>query len=107
MDTMSGAFHVFLARLGSLCLISLPPKAKIGQMLIPLTILTMKLHLFLRWNLLVGGGFLFGWLRGSRKAITRDVRKGTKCVPKMVRFWNPHLFLGGALTGSPTTPSLT
>jgi hypothetical protein len=35
----------------------------------------------------------FGWLRGSRKGIARDVRKGVKCVPKMVRFWKPHLFL--------------
>ena len=41
----------------------------------------------------MGGGFLFGWVRGSRKGIDRDVRKGVKCVPEMVRFWNPHLFL--------------
>jgi hypothetical protein len=41
----------------------------------------------------VGGGFLFGWLRGSRKGIARDVRKGVKCVPEMVRFCKPHLFL--------------
>jgi hypothetical protein len=41
----------------------------------------------------VGGGFRFGWLRGSRKGIARDVGKGVKCVPKMVRFWKPHLFL--------------
>ena len=32
-------------------------------------------------------------LRGSTKGITRDVRKGVKCVLEMVRFWNPHLFL--------------
>jgi hypothetical protein len=41
----------------------------------------------------VGGGFLFGWLRSSRKGITRDVGKGIKCLPKVVRFWNPHLFV--------------
>jgi hypothetical protein len=46
-----------------------------------------------RWNLLVGGGFLFGCLRGYRKGITRDVRKGIKCVLEVVRIWNPHLFL--------------
>jgi hypothetical protein len=28
-----------------------------------------------------------------RKGITRDVRKGIKCVPEVIRFWNPHLFL--------------
>jgi hypothetical protein len=27
------------------------------------------------------------------KGIARDVGKGVKCVPKMVRFWKPHLFL--------------
>jgi hypothetical protein len=38
---------------------------------------------------------LFGWLkpRDSRKGITIDVGKGIKCVPKVVRFWNSHLFL--------------
>jgi hypothetical protein len=41
----------------------------------------------------VEGGFLFGWLRGSRRGITRDVEKGVKCVPVMVRCWKPHLFL--------------
>jgi hypothetical protein len=60
---------------------------------IPLTILTMVPHLSLGWILFAGGGFLFGWLRSSRKGITRDVRKGVKCVPEMVRFWKPHLFL--------------
>jgi hypothetical protein len=29
----------------------------------------------------------------SREGITRDVRKGIKCVPEVVRFWNPPLFL--------------
>jgi hypothetical protein len=40
-----------------------------------------------------GRGFLFGWLRGSRKGITRDIGKGIKYVPEVVMFWNPHLFL--------------
>jgi hypothetical protein len=62
-------------------------------MAISLTILTMEPHLSLGWILLVGGGFLFRWLRRSRKGITRDVGKGVKCVPEMVRFLNPHLFL--------------
>jgi hypothetical protein len=35
----------------------------------------------------------FGWLWSSRKGITRDVRKGVKCVPEMVKVWTPHLFL--------------
>jgi hypothetical protein len=92
MNTMRGAVHVVPDRLRNSPLISLLPKAKIGQMPIPLTILTIEPHLSLRWNLFVGGGFLFGWLRGSRKGITRDVGKGIKCVPKMIWFWNPHLF---------------
>jgi hypothetical protein len=37
--------------------------------------------------------WFFGWLRGSREEITRDFGDGVKCVPEMVRFWNPHLFL--------------
>ena len=60
---------------------------------IPLTIFTMVPHLSLGWILFVEEDFLFGWLRGSRKGIARDVGKGVKCVPKMVRFWKPHLFL--------------
>jgi hypothetical protein len=60
---------------------------------IPLTILTMEPHLSLGWILLVGGDFLFGWLKSSKKGITRDVGKGVKCVPTMVRFLNPHFFL--------------
>jgi hypothetical protein len=30
-------------------------------------------------------------MKGSKKGIARDVRKGVKCVPEMVRFWKPHL----------------
>jgi hypothetical protein len=54
---------------------------------------TMVPHLSLGWILFVGRGFLFGWLRDSRKGIARDVGKGVKCVPKMIRLWKPHLFL--------------
>jgi hypothetical protein len=68
-------------------------KQKSARLPIPLTILTMEPHLSLRWNFLVGGGFIFGRLRGSRKWITRDVGKGVKCVSEVVRFWIPHLFL--------------
>jgi hypothetical protein len=60
---------------------------------IPLTIFTMVPHPSLGWILFVEEDFLFRWLRGSRKGIARDVGKGVKCVPKMVRFWKPHLFL--------------
>jgi hypothetical protein len=48
----------------------------------------------------VGFG-LFGRLGCSRKGITRDVGKGVKCVPEMVRFWNPHLFLTRGLSQAP------
>jgi hypothetical protein len=36
---------------------------------------------------------LFGWMRDFWRANTIDIRKGVNCVPEMVRFWNPHLFL--------------
>jgi hypothetical protein len=92
MNTMRGVIHVPSARLKNPLLICLPPKAKSSQMPIPLTIVTMESHLSLGWNLFVGVG-LFGWLWRSRKWITRDVGKGVKCVPEVVRFWNLHLFL--------------
>jgi hypothetical protein len=59
---------------------------------IPLTKLTMEPHLSLECFLLVGGGFIFGWLRSSKKGVTRDARNGVKCVPERVSFLNPHLF---------------
>jgi hypothetical protein len=62
MNTMGGVAHVPTAQLRTLPLISLPPKAKISQMTLPLTIITMKSHLSLRWSLFVGFG-IFGWLR--------------------------------------------
>jgi hypothetical protein len=69
-------------------------KKKNSQMPIPLTIVTMESHLSLGWYLFVSFGlFRWMWLRASRKGIARDVGKGNKCVPKAVRFWNPHLFL--------------
>jgi hypothetical protein len=52
--------------------ISLPPKAKNNQVTIPVTIFTMVPHLSLKWNLFVGVGIL-GWLRCSRKGMTRDI----------------------------------
>jgi hypothetical protein len=107
MNNMRKAVHVLSAWLRNPSLISLPPKAKCSKMPIPLTIVTMEPHLSLGWGLFVSFG-IFGWLRGSRKGITRDVRKGIKCVIEVVRFWNTRLFfLGGALTGSYITPSLT
>jgi hypothetical protein len=60
MNTMRKTVHVLCARLRNVSLIFLPPKAKIIQMPIPLRILTLKPHLSLRWNLYVGGGFIFG-----------------------------------------------
>jgi hypothetical protein len=52
------------------------------------------------------GVSLFGWMRSSRKGIPRDVWQSVKCVPEMVKFWIPHLFLRWASTGSTNTPSL-
>jgi hypothetical protein len=90
MNTMRGAVHVLPARLRNPPLISLPPKAKGSKMPIPLTILKMVPHLSLGWILFVGGGFRFGWLRGSRKGIARDVRICVKCVPEMVIGFGSH-----------------
>jgi hypothetical protein len=61
MNTMGRVVHVPSAHIRTPPLISLPPKAKGNQMTIPLTIITMKSHLSLRWSLFVGFGF-FGWL---------------------------------------------
>jgi hypothetical protein len=44
MNTMRRVVHVLTARIKKPPVISLPPKAKIGQMPIPLTILTMEHH---------------------------------------------------------------
>jgi hypothetical protein len=93
MITMRRAVHVSFARLRNPPLICLPTKEKISQMPIPLTIIIMEPHLSLKWNLFVGVCSPFRWMRGSRKGITRDVEKGVKCVPEMVRLWNPHLFM--------------
>jgi hypothetical protein len=39
-------------------------------------------------------GILAFWVaEGLLEGDTRVVGKGVKCVPKVVRFWNPHLFL--------------
>jgi hypothetical protein len=73
MNTMRKVVHVLHSRLRNSTLISLPPKAKISQMTNSLIILTLEPHLSLRWGLFMGGGFLFGWLMGSKKGITRDV----------------------------------
>jgi uncharacterized protein YqcC (DUF446 family) len=62
MNTMRRVVHVLPAQLRNPSLISLPPKAKIIQVSIPLTILTMEPHLSLRWILFVGGGFIFDGL---------------------------------------------
>jgi hypothetical protein len=91
MNNMRKAVHVLFAWLRNPPLISLPPKAKCSKMPIPLTIVTMEPHLSLGWGLFVSFG-IFGWLRGSRKGITRDVRKGIKCVIEVVRFRNTQLF---------------
>jgi hypothetical protein len=107
MNTMRGAIHVLPGRLRNLPLISLPPKEKINQMPIPLIILTMEPHLSLSWNFLVWGWFLFGWLRGSRKGITRDVEKGVKCVPEMIWFWEPTLVPEEWLSKAPQSHHLS
>jgi hypothetical protein len=91
MNTMRRVVHVLPTQLRNPPLISLPPKAKISQMPIPLIILIMEPHLSLGWILHVGGGFLFVWLRSSRKGITKDIGKGVKCVPKMVQVFESTL----------------
>jgi hypothetical protein len=92
MNTMRRVVHVPYVQLRDPSLIYIPPKSKGRQMTLPLTVITMKSHLSLRWSLFVGFR-IFGWLKGSRKRITIDVGKSVKCVPKVVMFWAPHLFL--------------
>jgi hypothetical protein len=92
MYTMRRVAHVLPTHLKTPPLISLPTKAKLSQLTIPLTILTMVLHLSLGWNMFVGVG-LFGWLSCSRNGITTDIRQSVKWVPEMVGFVTPHLFL--------------
>jgi hypothetical protein len=74
---------------------------------ISLTILTLEPHLSLGWILFVGGGFLFGWLRGFRKRITRDVRKGVKCVPEVLRILEPALVSKEGLSQAPQSHHLS
>jgi hypothetical protein len=92
MNTMRKAVHVLSTRLRNPPIICLLTKAKGSQIPIPLTIVIMEPHLSLGWNLFAGVG-VFGWLWCSKKGITRDVRKGVKGVPEVVRIWNSHLFL--------------
>jgi hypothetical protein len=53
-------------------------------------------HLSLGWWLVhsLVGMIHSWWILISRKGILRDVWQSDKWVPEMVRFWNPHLFLG-------------
>ncbi|MVG17102.1 hypothetical protein EF849_21980 [Aeromonas jandaei] len=56
------------------------------------TVLALKPHHSLGLLVPSVARFIYsGWLLALWKGITRDIRKGVKCVPKMVRFWNPHL----------------
>ena len=61
-----------------------------------MAIVTVIPHLSRGW-LLVDSlvGMVHSWcLFSFGKGILRDVWKSIKWVPKMVQFWNPHLFLG-------------
>ena len=77
-------------------LISLPPKAELSKVTIPMAVITVIPHLSLGWWLVhfLVGMVHFWWLLDSMKGILRDVWQSVKRVLEMIRFWNPHLFLG-------------
>jgi hypothetical protein len=89
MYAMGRAVHVPVVQLVLSPLISLPSKAKLSKVTIPMAVLIVIPHLSLGWLLahsLVGMVHSW-WPFGIRKGILGD-------VPEMVRFWNPNLFLG-------------
>jgi len=96
MYTKGWAVHVPVVQLILTPLISLPPKAELNKVTIPMAVVIVKPHLSLGWWLVhsLVGMVHSWWLLDSRKGILRDVWQSVKWVPEMVRFWNPHLFLG-------------
>jgi hypothetical protein len=75
MYAIGQAVHVPVVQLVLLPLISLPPKAKLSKVTIPMAVVTVIPHLSPRWLLahsLVGMVHSW-WLFGFRKGILRDV----------------------------------
>jgi hypothetical protein len=75
MYAIRQAVHVPVVQLVLLPLISLPPKAKLSKVTIPMAVVTVIPHLSPRWLLahsLVGMVHSW-WLFGFRKGILRDV----------------------------------
>jgi hypothetical protein len=76
MYAMGWAVHVPIVQLVLSPLISLPPKAKLIKVTIPMAVVTVIPHLFLGWLLAhsLMGMVHSWWLFGFRKGIFRDVR---------------------------------
>ena len=89
------AVHVSVVQLVLTPLISLPSKAKLNKVTIPMAVVTVIPHLSLGWWLVhsLVGMVHSWWLLDSGKGILRDVWQSVKWVLEMVWFWNPYLFL--------------
>jgi hypothetical protein len=74
MYAIGRAVHVLVVQLVLSPLISLPPKAELSKMTIPMAIVTVISHLFLRWLLVHSFVVMVHswWLFGFRKGILRD-----------------------------------
>jgi hypothetical protein len=75
MYAMGRAVHVPVVQLVLSPLISLPPKAKLSKMTVPMAVVTVIPHLSLGWLLVhsLMGMVHSWWLFGFRKGILRDV----------------------------------
>jgi hypothetical protein len=75
MYTMGRVSHVLIVQLVLSPLISLPPKAKLGKVTIPMAIVIVIPHLSIRWLLVhsLMGMVHSWWLFGFKKGILRDV----------------------------------
>ena len=75
MYAMGRAVHVLVVQLVLLPLISLPPKAKLNKVTIPMAVVIVIPHLSLGWWLVhsLVGMVHSWWLLDSRKGILRDV----------------------------------
>jgi hypothetical protein len=76
MYTMGWVVHVPIVQLVLSPLISLPPKAKLSKVTIPIAVVQVIPHLFLGWLLAHSLVVMVHswWLFGFRKGIFRDVR---------------------------------
>jgi hypothetical protein len=109
MYAMGRAVYVPVVQLVLSPLISLPPKAKLSKVVIPIAVFIVIPHLSLGWLLahslvgMVHSWWLFGFRKGSSAMFGR-VSSG---FLRWFSFGTQTYFWGGALRGSSNTPSFT